>query len=597
MRGGGHGGRGRGGSSDSDEITGKIFDSKIIRKLFGFFRPYFPLALVALLMVLASSLMDLIGPLLFKKAIDVYIPAKDFTGLRHTAIFYLVITFFTSLLFYLRAILAGTLGQNVVYDIRAKLYSHLLRLSVNYFGKNPIGRLTTRVTNDVESLNELFTAGFIEMFADIFTIVFILVIAFKISVSLTLVTLLITPVMLVAVTMFRKFIQPAYLEIRRTLAELNAELGEDLGGMKVIKAFTEEKRTMNKLKTKNKEYLKANERSVFVHSVFFPVVEILESAALAIIVWFGGGRLLKADPSMTAGTLFAFLLYFRRIYRPINDLAQKFNIFQNAVASSARIFNILDSTDFIPDTGREKIVECNEIELKDISFSYGKEEVLQNINFKVRKGEKVALVGHTGSGKSTIINLLLRFWDVEHGQLLIDGKGIKEYALGALRKKFGLVPQDIYLFEGTVFDNIVLENPDISKETVEMRAEEVGLTEILKKFPKGLYHTVAEEGKNLSLGERQLISFARIMVYDPDVLILDEPTSNIDTETEELIQKALERVLKGRSAIMVAHRLSTIKTADRIVVLSHGKIVEQGTHQELLKNKEGHYYKLYLSQS
>jgi ATP-binding cassette subfamily B protein len=585
----------RKGSFYSDEIGKKVIDTKILKRLLQYLKPYKLTFIIAIILLLAAAAADLVGPYLFKIAIDKYIVNGDILGLRKIAFLYLAIIILASLIAFFQMIITMILGQKVIYDIRSRLYNKLLNLSMNYFTMNPIGRLTTRVTNDVESLNEVFTAGFINIFGDIFTIILIIVIlAVKMDWRLTLITLLVLPLLVFAIVMFRKIIQPIYLRIRKSLAELNAYLGELLSGMKVVKAFTEEKRAYKKLLERNKKYKKANLESVLVYAIFYPTVTILQSLASAVIIWYGGYRILHI--SMSPGVLIAFLMYVHRIYRPINDLAQKYNILQSAVASSTRIFSVLDSDDRIKNEGKLNRITGNKLEFKNVTFSYSKEVVLNDLTFNLKKGEKIAFVGYTGAGKTTVINLLLRYWDISQGKILIDEKDIKGYELMLLRRKFGLVPQDIYLFEGNIFENITMGNKQISRKDVEKASKEVGLDKVLKKFGDGLDHKVTESGTNLSVGERQLISFTRILLYNPDILILDEPTSNIDTETEKIIQEALKKVLIGRSAIMIAHRLSTIKNADRILVLSHGKLVEEGTHTNLIKNKNGIYYKLYLAQ-
>ncbi len=585
----------RKGSFYSDEIGKKVIDTKILKRLLQYLKPYKLTFIIAIILLLAAAAADLVGPYLFKIAIDKYIVNGDILGLRKIAFLYLFIIILASLIAFFQMIITMILGQKVIYDIRSRLYNKLLNLSMNYFTMNPIGRLTTRVTNDVESLNEVFTAGFINIFGDIFTIILIIVIlAVKMDWRLTLITLLVLPLLVFAIVMFRKIIQPIYLRIRKSLAELNAYLGELLSGMKVVKAFTEEKRAYKKLLERNKKYKKANLESVLVYAIFYPTVTILQSLASAVIIWYGGYRILHI--SMSPGVLIAFLMYVHRIYRPINDLAQKYNILQSAVASSTRIFSVLDSDDRIKNEGKLNRITGNKLEFKNVTFSYSKEVVLNDLTFNLKKGEKIAFVGYTGAGKTTVINLLLRYWDISQGKILIDEKDIKGYELMLLRRKFGLVPQDIYLFEGNIFENITMGNKQISRKDVEKASKEVGLDKVLKKFGDGLDHKVTESGTNLSVGERQLISFTRILLYNPDVLILDEPTSNIDTETEKIIQEALKKVLIGRSAIMIAHRLSTIKNADRILVLSHGKLVEEGTHTNLIKNKNGVYHKLYLAQ-
>ena len=580
----------------SDEIDNKkIVDYSILKRLFKYFKPYTFTLVFSVSLLILVSFTDLIGPYLFKISVDNYIPNHNIPGLKFIVLLYLLFTFFTSFVSYLQMIITQKLGQNVVFDIRTKLYKHLMYLSMNTYNMNPIGRLTTRVTNDVESLNQLFSAGFIGIMGDVLTLLFIIIIiTVKLDVRLTLVSLAILPVLIFAIAVFRRAIQPVYLKIRKSLASLNANLGEMLGGMKVIKSFVETDRMYKKLKDKNREYREYNKKSVFIYAVFHPTVSIIQAIAQAFIIWYGGYRILHL--SLSPGILIAFLMYIQRIYRPINDLAQKFNLLQNAISSSARIFKLLDSNDTIDNSGENENIKGETIEFKNVNFSYGKEDIIKNFSLKIKKGEKIAIVGYTGSGKTTIINLLLRFWDIDKGKILIDNNSIKDFKLRSLRKKFGLVPQDIYLFEGTIYDNIVLGNKNIPREKVIQACNEVGLTPVLKKFENGIDHEITGSGTNMSLGERQLISFTRVLIYNPDILILDEPTSNIDTQTEQLIQKALNKVLVGRTAIMIAHRLSTIKNAERIVVIDHGEIIETGSHSQLIK-KKGIYYKLYLAQS
>jgi ATP-binding cassette subfamily B protein len=464
----------RKGSFYSDEIGKKVIDTKILKRLLQYLKPYKLTFIIAIILLLAAAAADLVGPYLFKIAIDKYIVNGDILGLRKIAFLYLFIIILASLIAFFQMIITMILGQKVIYDIRSRLYNKLLNLSMNYFTMNPIGRLTTRVTNDVESLNEVFTAGFINIFGDIFTIILIIVIlAVKMDWRLTLITLLVLPLLVFAIVMFRKIIQPIYLRIRKSLAELNAYLGELLSGMKVVKAFTEEKRAYKKLLERNKKYKKANLESVLVYAIFYPTVTILQSLASAVIIWYGGYRILHI--SMSPGVLIAFLMYVHRIYRPINDLAQKYNILQSAVASSTRIFSVLDSDDRIKNEGKLNRITGNKLEFKNVTFSYSKEVVLNDLTFNLKKGEKIAFVGYTGAGKTTVINLLLRYWDISQGKILIDEKDIKGYELMLLRRKFGLVPQDIYLFEGNIFENITMGNKQISREKVEKASKEVGL--------------------------------------------------------------------------------------------------------------------------
>jgi len=488
------------------------------------------------------------------------------------------------------------MGQKIIYDLRVQIFSHIQKLALRFFDKTPIGRLVTRTTNDVEALNELFSSGIVMVFSDIFIILWILIFMFFMSWDLSLVTLSVLPILIYATFLFRKKVREAYRDVRFHLARLNSYMQEHVTGMSIVQIFTKEKDELKNFSGINADHKKANIASIFYYAVFFPVVEILSSLAIALIIWYGGGQVIQ--DAMTIGVLFAFIQYTEMFFRPIRDLSEKYNIMQTAMASSERIFKLLDNKTFIKNPEHPKDLKKikGEIEFKNVWFSYNPEEyVLKNVSLKINPGESVALVGHTGAGKTSIINILTRFYDIQKGQILVDGYDITEIDKRDLRKFISIVLQDVVLFSGTIKSNISLNSPDITDEKIIEAARIVGADKFIEKLPNKYDEEVKEKGATLSVGQKQLISFARALAYNPQVLILDEATSSIDTESEILIQKAIEKLLVGRTSIIVAHRLSTIQKADKIVVLHKGEIREIGTHQDLLA-KQGIYYKLYQLQ-
>jgi ATP-binding cassette subfamily B protein len=535
-------------------------------------------------------------PYLTKVAIDDYIALNDYDGLFLISGVLLATLLFQSVIQYYLTYYTQLMGQKIIYDLRVSIFSHVQRLALRFFDKTPIGRLVTRTTNDVEALNELFSSGIVMVFSDVFQIFWILVFMFFMSWDLSLVTLSVLPILIYATFLFRRKVREAYRDVRFHLARLNSYMQEHVTGMNVVQIFSKEKDELIKFSGINADHRKANIDSIFYYAVFYPIVELLSSLAIALIIWYGGGEVVQN--ALTIGVLFAFIQFTEMFFRPIRDLSEKYNIMQTAMASSERIFKLLDNKTFIknPDKPKDLKRVKGEIEFKDVWFAYNPEEyVLKNISLKINPGETIALVGHTGAGKTSIINILTRFYDIQKGKILIDGVDISEIDKRELRKYISIVLQDVYLFSGTIKSNISLGSPEISDERVIEAAKIVGADKFIEKLPNKYDEEVKEKGATLSVGQKQLISFARALAYNPQVLILDEATSSVDTETEILIQQAIEKLLVGRTSIVVAHRLSTIQNADKIVVMHKGEIREIGTHQDLLA-KQGIYYKLYQLQ-
>ena len=496
----------------------------------------------------------------------------------------------------LQTYLVQWMGQNVMRDLRLEIFSHLQRLPLSFFDRNPVGRLMTRITTDVENLNELLSSGVVAIFGDVFTLAGIVIVMLWMNWRLALVTFTVLPFLTVATFLFRRFVRKAYREIRLRIARINAYLQENITGMVIVQLFNREKRNFEHFRRLNYDYLEAYLRTIFYHAVFFPVVELLSAVALGLILWYGGLRVFSG--ALTVGALVAFLQYTQRFFRPISDLSEKYNIMQSAMAASERIFKLLEEPEqpsFTPPV--QHLDRCRgEIEFRHVWFAYsGEDWVLKDISFRVEPGERVAFVGATGSGKTSIMSLLTRLYEPQRGQILLDGVDIRHVPLEELRRVVGVVPQDVFLFSGSVAENIRLGNRDISEDVVRQVAQALNVDRFVERLPRGFDEEVRERGGILSTGQRQLLAFARALAYDPRVIILDEATSSVDTETERLVQEALEKLMVGRTCLIVAHRLSTVQTADRIIVIHKGKIREQGTHQELLALK-GIYYRLYKLQ-
>ncbi|MCD6246600.1 ABC transporter ATP-binding protein [candidate division WOR-3 bacterium] len=589
-----HGGGQR--SFVSDEVKSKKPKLWIIKRLAGYFKPYIWIVLAATLMLMIVSALQIVPPYLTKVAIDKYIATKNFTGIYKIAGIYLLVLILQLVIQYAEIMLTEYVGQRVMIDIRMKVFEHLENLSMTFFDKNPIGRLVTRVTNDVEALHELFTGGVVAIIGDFFTIIAIVIVMLKMSISLTVASFVLLPAFAIAAYIFSIKSHAAYLDVRKYVAESNANLQENLSGVKVVQAFAREDRNYKGYERINKNYVKASFRAITINTVFFPVVEALSSISIGLIIWYGGGKSIQG--AVSAGTLVAFISYVKRFFDPIRDLGEKYNIVQNASASSFRIFKLLDTKMLIKDAPDKKQItpKIGQIEFKNVVFSYNKgETILKNISFKIERGEKVAFVGATGAGKTSIISIIPRLYDIDSGEILIDDIDIRKYDKKCLRAGIGMVLQEPFIFAGTVFDNIALWDKSITLDEVKRAAEIVNLAPFVERRRKGYYEEVGERGSNFSQGERQMIAFARVFIKNPPILIMDEATSSIDTQTEALIQDALLKIMEGRTSIIVAHRLSTIKNVNRIFVVHKGKIVEEGDHQSLLA-KKGVYYKLYKLQ-
>lgn len=583
-------------STVDDEILGKAYDAKLMKRLLVYVKPYKKYVVLAIIFNIVVAALGPLRPYLTKVAVDDYIANSDYNGLLIISLMLVGVLLFQSFIQYFLTYFTQLMGQKIIYDLRVQIFSHIQKLALRFFDKTPIGRLVTRTTNDVEALNELFSSGIVMVFSDIFIILWILIFMFFMSWDLSLVTLAVLPILIYATFLFRRKVRETYRDVRFHLARLNSYMQEHVTGMSIVQIFTKERDELKKFSGINADHRKANIASIFYYAVFFPVVEILSSLAIALIIWYGGGEVVQN--AMTIGVLFAFIQYTEMFFRPIRDLSEKYNIMQTAMASSERIFKLLDNKTVIknPDHPKELKNIKGEIEFKDVWFAYNPEEyVLKNVSLKINPGESVALVGHTGAGKTSIINILTRFYDIQKGQILVDGYDITEIDKRDLRKFISIVLQDVVLFSGTIKSNISLNSPDITDEKIIEAARIVGADKFIEKLPNKYDEEVKEKGATLSVGQKQLISFARALAYNPQVLILDEATSSIDTESEILIQKAIEKLLVGRTSIIVAHRLSTIQKADKIVVIHKGEIREIGTHQDLLA-KQGIYYKLYQLQ-
>ena len=581
---------------NEDEILGKAYDAKLMKRLLTFIKPYKRYVIFAILLNIIVAALGPLRPYLTKIAIDNYIVNKNFTGLLWITIALFATLFFQSAIQYLLTYYTQYLGQKTIYDIRMKLFSHTQRLAIKFFDKTPIGRLVTRVTNDIESLNELFSSGIIMIFSDVFIILWILGFMFFMDWKLSLVSLSILPVLIYGTFLFRRKVRDNYRDVRFHLARLNSYMQEHITGISVMQLFHKEKEELQKFSGINGDHKKANIESIFYYAVFYPAVEFISAIALALIIWYGGGEVVHNV--LTLGTLFAFLQYTEMFFRPIRDLSEKYNIMQTAMASSERVFKLLDVKTFIKNPDDPKFLNSvkGSISFENVSFAYNKDEyVLKNISLDVNPGETVAIVGATGAGKTSIINILTRFYDINSGCIRVDGIDIREVDKRDLRKQISIVLQDVFLFSGTIKSNIGMNNPKIADEQIHRAAELVGADKFIQLLPMKYDEEVKERGATLSVGQKQLISFARALAFNPQILILDEATSSVDTETEILIQQAIEKLLVGRTAIVIAHRLSTIQNADKILVMHKGEIKETGNHQELLA-KRGIYYRLYQLQ-
>jgi ATP-binding cassette subfamily B protein len=584
-------------ASEEEEGEVKGYDRRLMRRLLAYLRPYRLGVAAAIVLLFGGAAMELVGPLLTKVALDRAIPARDMGLLGRVVAGYVGSIVAAFAFEYLQTLLTTWLGQRVMFDLRMELFAHLQRLSLRFFDRNPVGRLMTRVTNDVEALNEMFSSGVVTGFGDLFTVVLIFIAMVRLEWRLALVTFTVMPFVAVATFLFRALIRTAYRDIRVRLARINAYLQEHVSGVRVVQLFGRERAVRERFATINDDHLQAHLRSITYYALFFPVMEVLTAVAMALILWYGGVKALTPGDTMTVGLIAAFLQYTGRFFRPIQDLSEKYNIVQGAMAASERIFQMLDTDPEIADEADPMHLPApgrGEIEFRGVWFRYGEgdEWVLKGVSFRAAPGERVAIVGATGAGKSTIINLLMRFYEPERGEVLFDGVPISRVPVTELRGRISLVLQDVFLFSDDVSHNVRLGRADISDEQVREAVRRVGADRFVERLPGGYGQPLGERGTSLSVGERQLVSFARALAFDPLVLVLDEATSSVDTELEARIDDALHELMRGRTALVIAHRLSTVQGADQILVLHHGEIRERGTHAELLR-RGGLYARLY----
>jgi ATP-binding cassette, subfamily B, multidrug efflux pump len=564
--------------------SGSLFDIKVLKRLFSFIRPYSFRFVILVILTILTALLGIAMPLIIGMvAIDHDIRQGDMQGLVRTSIWLIVLLIVTAIVRYLHTYISGWLGQNIIRDIRIKLYEHLLRFRLSFYDKTPIGRLITRNVSDIETLSEVFSEGFAAIAADLLLIIGILIAMFIRDWKLTLMSLAPLPLLLISTYIFKEKIKSSFNDVRTAVANLNTFVQEHITGMNIVQIFNSEDREYKKFVAINEEHKRANLRSVLYYSVYFPVADIISAACNGLIVWYGAHLFL--DEKINVGDFTMFTMFIALFFRPIRMIADRFNTLQMGIVSSERIFRLLDTMEEIPENGTYKPAEIKgEVKFENVWFAYNeKEYVLKDISFDVKPGETIALVGATGAGKSSVINLLSRFYDIQKGSIKVDGHDIKEYDIESLRRRIGVVLQDVFLFSDTIANNITLNNKEITEEKMWQAAELVGAKKFIERMPGGFNYKVMERGATLSVGQRQLISFIRSIVYDPRIIVLDEATSSVDTETEKMIQDAIEKLMHGRTAIVIAHRLSTIQKADKIIVLDKGEIKEVGKHDELLK--------------
>jgi ATP-binding cassette, subfamily B, multidrug efflux pump len=625
--------------SQEEEVLGKAYDSRLMARLLKYLRPYRLQVTIALVSILLKSFADVLGPYLTKVAIDRYLaPVQDvssglwswlsphaITGIAQISAIYVGLLLMTFLLEFLQTYFMQWTGQKVMFDLRRQIFRHLQRLHVAFFDKNPVGRLVTRVTTDVDQLNEMFTSGVVSIFEDLFVLFGILSVMLCMNWKLALITFAVLPFIVVATKIFRDRVRDSYRRIRVAIARINSYLQEHVSGMVVLQLFNRERKAYKRFSEINRDHMDAYKDAILAYAVYYPVVEVLSVVAIACVIWFGGGDVMRnvratsvvvsfnwrtlvgfrLVPTVASlGVLVAFLQYALRFFRPIMDFSDKYNILQSAMAASERIFKLLDTpVQVVSPSVIKRTNGPGRIEFDHVWFAYQEtpaneqppDWVLRDVTFSIEPGETVAIVGHTGAGKTTLISLLLRFYDVQKGAVRIDGVDVKEMDLSDLRSRFGVVLQDPFLFSGTIGGNIRLGTKRIQDEDIQQAAEDVNLADFIRALPKGFDEEVRERGSTLSTGQKQLISFARALAHEPKILILDEATSSVDTETEFRVRDALSRMVEGRTSLIIAHRLSTVQRADKIIVMHKSQVREMGTHQQLLAQR-GIYFKLYQLQ-
>ena len=575
-----------------ENLENKYYDWPLFKRILGYLSPYRGLVAVSLLLLLVVSMLGLAGPYLTKVAIDDYIRIQQYEGLDRIALIYIVVLAGAFVCQFLQYMTMQYIGQRVMFDLRTQVFAHLHKMSFRFFDRNPIGKMMTRTVNDVEVLNEMLTSGLILVFSDLFTLVGIFLMLAWLDWQLMLVVCAVFPFLYLATQAYRIRARDALRKNRAHITTLNSTLEENLSGMTTVQLFNQENAQYQKFTQINRDKLREDLRSLHYNSIYLPSIDVFSAIGIGLVIWYGGSRFVQGE--VLLGVLVAFLMYLQKFFEPIRDMAEKFNIIQTAMASSERIFELLDTPEELPNPERPQAVSriAGNIEFQNVWFAYnGDDYVLQDVSFSLKEGESLAIVGATGSGKSTIINTLLRFYDIQKGRISIDGVSLKEMNKQDLRRQMALVQQDVFLFSRNIMDNIRLGNTSLGLEAVESVAQSVHSHHFINNLPFKYEQELRERGSNLSMGQRQLLSFARALASDPRILILDEATSSVDTETERQIQNAIQGLMKGRTSIVIAHRLSTLKTVDKVLVLKQGKVQEFGTRQELLQNK-GTYYKL-----
>ncbi len=574
--------------------SGKIFDLEILKRLFQFIKPYNVKFYSLVLTIMLGAALAPALPLLIRQTIDGPVSAGDYTGLAKMMAIMIGLLVVQSLIQFTNTYLAGWLGQNIIRDIRVQLYHKILHLRLKFFDDTPIGRLVTRTISDIETLADVFSDGIAAIAGDILQLVLIISVMFYTDWRLSLISLCTIPFMLVSTYVFKEKVKKSFNEVRNAVSNLNSFVQEHITGMSIVQIFNSEKIEFDKFHAINTKHRDENIKSIMYYSIYYPVAEVIAALGTGLVVWFGAKQMLNAE--VTYGTVTAFIMFINIFFRPIRMIADRMNTLQMGIVSTDRILKLLDSDDYTANDGSKKANIKGEVEFKNVWFAYNDENyVLKNISFNVNHGETVAFVGATGAGKSSIINLLSRFYDINKGTILIDNQDVKQYELRSLREQIGVVLQDVFLFSDTIENNITLGDSSISREKIVEAAKLVGVHDFIMQLPNDYDYNVQERGATLSVGQRQLISFVRAMVHDPKIIILDEATSSVDTETEELIQNAIDKLMRGRTSIVIAHRLSTIQKADKIIVLDKGQIMEEGSHEELLK-LDGFYANLYNMQ-
>jgi ATP-binding cassette subfamily B multidrug efflux pump len=578
--------------------SGNIIDFKVVSRIMKFASPYKARFYLLIFLTFFIGVVAALRPMLIQYTLDKDVSVGDYEGMVLVMGVLLGLLIIQTIGQYVHTYLSGWMGQQVIRDIRTKLYQHLIHLRLRFFDNTPIGRLVTRAISDVEALADVFSEGLAAMASDLLQLIFILGFMFYTDWRLALLSLATIPLLLISTYIFKEKIKVAFNDVRNAVANLNTFVQEHLTGMNVVQIFGSEKREFEKFKEINEEHKQANLRSVLYYSIYFPVAEIIAAAGIGLLVWYGAKGVINFEESgLTIGKLIAFIMYIQMFFRPIRMIADRYNTLQMGIVSTSRIINLLDNTDDVQTNGNHKPESIRgEVKFENVWFAYTDEQfVLKNINLDIKAGETIAFVGATGAGKSSIINLLSRFYEINRGSIKVDGIDVREYDLGNLRKKIGVVLQDVFLFSDSILANITLGNPDVTEEMVWHAADLVGARKFIERLPGQLSYNVMERGATLSVGQRQLISFIRAMVYEPKILVLDEATSSVDSETEEMIQQAIEKMMSGRTSIVIAHRLSTIQKADKIIVLDHGEIKEAGRHESLLE-QNGFYAQLYRMQ-